>query len=266
MNDTLTTSMISLDAAVERIARNARNGNLYPTIVYRDEADVTWRKLCALIPEERVRPLMLTADGFVQKADITQFAGFADKYFRFATILRYPPSDGSIPQVLEREPSYDLLDERGQLHRSATLIFSESELERELAPVSEPAGDIPGVAASPETPSFDEVCEADKSPFPVGSCGEHIEESLRAEHAADEPEATGGDEAHDDIEAECRVLASVTDDKIADFLKTAGCTNMNAAWALVKAKFPGVTQKRFRSIWKRNYFGGARGRRANCVA
>jgi hypothetical protein len=275
MTKTLPTGYIGLDDAVEMIVRHKYPG---PGIILRDDGEEAFRELCQLVPEGRVTPQMLDERGFVREADRKQFFGFKDKYWKFASALLYYPRDDHDRRVadeddwkkvageIEREPSYDLLDDRGQLHRNATLIFGES-VEGELASVSEPTGDSPEVATWPETPSFDEVYEADKSPVPVGSCGEHIEESLRAEHVADEPEATGGDEAHDDIEAECRpVLASVTDDKIADFLKTAGCTNMNAAWALVKAKFPGVTQKRFRSIWKRNYFGGARGRRANCVA
>jgi hypothetical protein len=74
--------------AVELIARNARNGNLYPTIVYRDEAVVAWRKLCGFAP---IAARTMTGDGFLRKPDPVQFEGFADKYCKFASVLRYRP-------------------------------------------------------------------------------------------------------------------------------------------------------------------------------
>ncbi|HEV7911369.1 MAG TPA: hypothetical protein VGP28_09875 [Methylocella sp.] len=62
------------------------------------------------------------------------------------------------------------------------------------------------------------------------------------------------------------VLAAVADAEIVELLKEARCTNnMNVAWALVKAKFPGVMQKRFRALWRRKGFGASRGRRPKCV-
>jgi hypothetical protein len=129
MTSSLPAGYIDTTAAVERIVRNARNGNLYS-----NWPAGAWRKLCGeLIPKGHVRPLMLTADGFVRKADVTQFAGFADKYSRFETFFGYQPSDRS----------YDLLDEHGRVHRFARAIFLESELEGELAPAREPTVDNP---------------------------------------------------------------------------------------------------------------------------
>jgi hypothetical protein len=185
MTSSLPAGYIDTTAAVERIVRNARNGNLYSNW----PADA-WRKLCGeLIPKGHVRPLMLTADGFVRKADVTQFAGFADKYSRFETFFGYQPSDRS----------YDLLDEHGRVHRFARAIFLESELEGELAPAREPTVDNPEVR---ETGDDDDG---------------HVEESIRAnvlqaDHAADEPGAPG-DEADDDIEAECdKWMAALPED------------------------------------------------------
>jgi hypothetical protein len=168
---TLPSGVISLDTAVERIARTARNGNLYPTILYRDEADAAWRKLCAL-PEDHVRPLMLTAEGFIQKVDRTQFFGFADKYWKFASVLRYPPNGEGVPQeVNEHCPSHDLLDESGRLHRGARLVFRESEINAALGEASEPTGDNP----APGKPTFDEVREPDKKPFPSSRMPELVD-------------------------------------------------------------------------------------------
>jgi hypothetical protein len=134
---TLPSGVISLDAAVEQIARNARNGNLYPTIVYRDEAVAAWRKLCKL-SEDRVRPLMLTADGFVQPVDRTQFLKFKDEYWKFASVLRYPPNSDGVQEVNKHCPSHDLLDETGRLHRGARLVFLESEIETAFGMAADP--------------------------------------------------------------------------------------------------------------------------------
>jgi hypothetical protein len=60
-------------------------------------------------------------------------------------------------------------------------------------------------------------------------------------------------------------LASVTDAEIDDFLKGTGCTNVNVAWLMVKDRWPGVLQKRFRALWRRKGFGASRGRRPKCV-
>jgi hypothetical protein len=63
MTSSLPAGYIDTTAAVERIVRNARNGNLYSNW----PADA-WRKLCGeLIPKGHVRPLMLTADGFSER-------------------------------------------------------------------------------------------------------------------------------------------------------------------------------------------------------
>jgi hypothetical protein len=119
MNDTLPTGMISLDAAVVLIA-----GSKAP---YRDEADAAWHTLCQLVSEGRVTPQMLDERGFVREADRKQFFGFKEKYWKFASALLYYPRDDHDRRVadeddwkkvageIEREPSYDLLDERGQL-------------------------------------------------------------------------------------------------------------------------------------------------------
>ncbi|HEV7909652.1 MAG TPA: hypothetical protein VGP28_00835 [Methylocella sp.] len=62
-----------------------------------------------------------------------------------------------------------------------------------------------------------------------------------------------------------RPLLAVTDDEITDFVKVAGCSNVNTAWLSVKDKLPGVKQDRFRELWNKGSFGGPRGRPANCV-
>jgi hypothetical protein len=61
------------------------------------------------------------------------------------------------------------------------------------------------------------------------------------------------------------VLAAVADAEIVELLKEARCTNMNVAWTLVKATWPGVTQKRLRALWKKEWFGGRPGPRVKCV-
>jgi hypothetical protein len=130
MARTLPSGLLSLDTAVELIARTR---NLYPTIVYRDEADAAWRKLCAL-SKDHVRPLLLTADELIQKADRTQFLGFADKYWKFASVLRYTPNGEGVPQEVNVHcPSHDILDETGRLHRGARFVFLESEIKTVMA-------------------------------------------------------------------------------------------------------------------------------------
>ena len=62
------------------------------------------------------------------------------------------------------------------------------------------------------------------------------------------------------------VLAAVTDAEIVELLKEARCTNnMNVAWLLIKDRRPGVRQKRFRALWRREGFGAPRGRRPKYV-
>jgi hypothetical protein len=174
MNDTLPLGVISLDTAVELIARHARHGNLYPTIVYRNEADAAWRKLCAL-SEDHVRPLMLTSDGVIQKVDRTQFFGFADKYWKFASVLRYPPNGEDVQQeVNEHCPSHDLLDESGRLHRGARLVFLESEIEMAFDAAADP-GAIDVARIRPPTeepdrkPAGDEAPDGVEKPLPAKS-------------------------------------------------------------------------------------------------
>jgi hypothetical protein len=85
---------------------------------------------------------MLSVDGFIQKVDRTQFVGFADEYWKFASVLRYPPNGEGVPQeVNEHCPSHDLLDESGRLHRGARLVFLESEIETAFGMAAEPAGE-----------------------------------------------------------------------------------------------------------------------------
>jgi hypothetical protein len=64
------------------------------------------------------RLLATTSDGFHRKPDPTQFEGFADKYWKFASVLRFPPNDVGVPEEQPLHPSYNLFDEWGYTHRS----------------------------------------------------------------------------------------------------------------------------------------------------
>jgi hypothetical protein len=117
---------LDIDAAVERIAKR---DNPKLTIVYRDTAAAAWRTLCKLAP---AATRILTGDGLLRKPDPVQLEGFADKYWKFASILRYPPNDEGVPGEIECFPSYNLLDEHGHVHRGARLVFRKSEIEAAL--------------------------------------------------------------------------------------------------------------------------------------
>lgn len=124
MTKTLPTGYIDLDTAIYRIARR-ENHKL--TTVYRDEADAAWRTLCKIAPSAA---LILTGDGLVRKPGLVQFEGFADKYWKFASVLRYPPNDNwRLTGEIERYPSYEVLDEHGVKHYGARLVFHESEID-----------------------------------------------------------------------------------------------------------------------------------------
>jgi hypothetical protein len=130
MNKALPPGMISLDEAVELIARHE-----HPklTIIYRDAAFSAWDKLCKIAP---IAARILTGDGLLRKPGAAQFDGFVGKYWKFAsTPIQYPPHDDTrVPRELELNPfpSYDLLDEHGVTHHDARLVFLESEIDAAL--------------------------------------------------------------------------------------------------------------------------------------
>jgi len=138
MNKPLPTGTISLDDAVERTARHE-----HPelNVVYRVEGGEAWRKLCGFAEKGRGGARMVTKSGFVMTVYRAQFIGFKDRYWKFASVLRYPPNDKGVPEEIERFPSYDLLDESLNPHRNASLVFLESELEVALAGRATRAGE-----------------------------------------------------------------------------------------------------------------------------
>jgi hypothetical protein len=125
MSKTLPQGYIDIDTAVEQMARR-ENPNL--TTVYRDEADAAWRTLCKLAP---AAARIMTGDGLLRKPAPVQFDGFADRYWKFASILRGTWPGDDAPCELEVCPpgesrTHALLDERGQWHGDARLVFLES--------------------------------------------------------------------------------------------------------------------------------------------
>jgi hypothetical protein len=130
--ETSANDYLDIDAAVERISR-LENRKL--TTIYRDTADAAWRTLCRLAPSAA---RILTGDGLVRKPDPVQFEGFADKSWKFASILRYPPNDEGVPGEIECSPSYNLLDEHGRVIRGAQLVFLESEIDTAFWATMEP--------------------------------------------------------------------------------------------------------------------------------
>src|ERR1700730_4972703 len=138
MNKPLPTGTISLDDAVERTARHERPEL---NVVYRVEGGEAWRKLCGFAEKGRGGARMVTKSGFVMTVYRAQFVGFKDRYWKFASVLRYPPNDKGVPEEIERFPSYDLLDESLNPHRNASLVFLESELEVALAGRATRAGE-----------------------------------------------------------------------------------------------------------------------------
>ena len=132
---------LDIDAAVELIARRA---NPKLTIVYRDEADAAWRQLCKIAP---VVARIITGDGLYEKPTPTQFEGFADKYWKFASILRYPPNDNwRLTGEIERYPSPDLFDESGRVHRDARLVFLKGEIDSAWWATMEPKNPVEVIA------------------------------------------------------------------------------------------------------------------------
>jgi hypothetical protein len=132
---------LDIDAAVELIARRA---NPKLTIVYRGEADAAWRTLCKIAP---VVARIITGEGLYEKPAPAQFEGFAGKYWKFASVLRYPPNDVRVPEEIEEiNPSYAIRDESGRVHRDARLVFLKGEIDSAWWAIMEPKNQVEVIA------------------------------------------------------------------------------------------------------------------------